>query len=274
MTEPFRGLKYAPAYEAEVVMLFGMMLPYLSGSFEIDEYNDAFPDCSAQFNGKHVGIEFELKASNFEAQKHHLDPRLRNCNLLVCWENDKGQDTLRYEQKETKATVEIKIIELSQEVEILQKKGLKFILNPEKPKHPTSKWERETFLNQLEINTKSGKVKDDDVSFINELLNFCEKNGGLKVVYGVGKIASLTVRIKKWGKISPSGIMADGHVWINFRDANKSWIYPSPEIEEEVRHKFNQSSIGYYRYLKKDKENLAILEETLRYLVEKSNSFH
>jgi hypothetical protein len=102
MTEQFRGLKYAPSYEAEVVMLFGMMLPHLKGRFEIDEYNDAFPDCSADLDGTPVGIEFELKASNFRSQKHDLDPRLPNCNLLVCWENDIGQDMLTCEHKETK----------------------------------------------------------------------------------------------------------------------------------------------------------------------------
>lgn len=273
MSEHFRGLKYAPSYEAEVVMLFGMMLPHLESSFEIEEYNDEFPDCSANLNGKPVGIEFELKASNFESQKHYLDPRLKNCNMLVCWENDVGQDTLKYEQKETKETVEIKIIELSKEIEVLQKKGLKFILNSKKQKNPPSKWEKETFLKQLETNVINGKIKESECNLIKEFLSFCEKNDGLKIVYGVGKIASLTVRVKKWGKISPTGIMADGHVWINFEDANKSWIYPSPEIDEEVRRRFNQPSTGYYKYLKKDKENIDKLEETLSYLVEKSNLF-
>lgn len=94
------------------------------------------------------------------------------------------------------------------------------------------------------------------------------------MIYGVGKIASLTVRVRKWGKIAPSGAMADGHIWISFKDATKFWIYPSPEIEAEVRRRFNQFSTGYYKYLKKDKETLTKLEETLSYLVEKSNSFH
>jgi hypothetical protein len=272
MTEQFRGFKYAPSYETEVVMLFGIMLPHLKvGSFEIEEYNDEFPDCYAKLNGEPVWIEFELKATNFKEHKHHLDPRLRNCNLLVCWKNDTPKDTLEFEDKETKQKIEIKIIELSKEIEVLQKEGLKFILTPNKPKHPTSTWERETFLNQLEMNVKSGKLKNDEFNLIKEFLNFCEKTDGLEVVYGVGKIASLTVRIKKWGKISPSGIMANGHIWINFKDANKSWIYPSPEIDKEVRHRFNQPSTSYYKYLKKDRETLTKLEDTISYLIEKSN---
>jgi hypothetical protein len=195
MEEQFRGLAYAPSYEDEVIMLFGMMLPHLKDSFEIDEYNDEFPDCSAKFNGKPVGIEFELNASYFKSQKHHLDPRLPNCNLLVCWKNDVGQGKLIFEHEETKQTVEIKIIELSKEIERLQKNRLRFILNPDKQKHPTSKWERETFLNQLKKNVERGKITDDEFNLIKEFLNFCEKNKGLEVVYGVGKIASLTVRV-------------------------------------------------------------------------------
>jgi len=59
-------------------MLFGMVLPYLYYKFEIEEYTDTFPDCSAMLNGKKVGIEFEVYASKFEEHKHHLDPRLPN----------------------------------------------------------------------------------------------------------------------------------------------------------------------------------------------------
>jgi hypothetical protein len=211
---------------------------------------------------------------NFKAQKHHLDPLLPNCNYLICWKNDTGRDILKLENKETNQLFEVKIIDLSKEIELLETKGLKFILNSEKHKHPVSKWDRETFFNQLRKNVESGKIKADELKFFEEFLNFCEENNGLEIVYGVGKIASLTVRIKKWGKIAPSGAMADGHIWINFKDANKSWIYPSPEIDEEVRRRFNQSSKGYYKYLEKDRETLAKLEETLSYLVEKSNSFH
>lgn len=272
MSGEFRGLIYAPSYEDEVIMLFGMILGNLDDRFEIEEYNDEFPDCNAKINGKLVGIEFELYASNFKAQKHHLDPRLPNCDYLICWKNDTGNNILKLENKETKQPHEIKIIDLSKEIEMLDEKGLKFILNPEKHKHPVSKWEKETFLSQLGKNVENGKIKDDEFRLIEEFLNFCGKNNGLELVYGVGKIASLTVRVKKWGKIAPSGAMANGHIWINFKDANKSWIYPSPEIDQEVRRRFNQSSTGYYKYLRKDEETLAKLEGTLSYLVEKSNS--
>jgi hypothetical protein len=260
MTGEFRGLTYAPSYEAEVIMLFGMILPHLNDSFEIDEYNDEFPDCSAKMNGKLVGIEFELNASHFKEQKHHLDPRLPNCDFLICWKNDVGKDSLTFENKE------IRIIELSKEIDLLEKRGLKFILNPEKRKHPISKWERETFLKQLWERVEDGQVTNNEYNLIEDLLIFCEKNKELEVVYGVGSIASLSVRVKKWGKISPFGAMANGVVWISFKDANKSWVYPSKEIEAELRRRFNQPS-GYYKnYHVRDNATLCRIKEALIWL--------
>jgi len=56
--EEFRGLKYTPSYENEVILLFGMLMPHLESQFVIDEYNGSFPDCTALRDGKEVGIEF------------------------------------------------------------------------------------------------------------------------------------------------------------------------------------------------------------------------
>jgi hypothetical protein len=82
----------------------------------------------------------------------------------------------------------------------LERKGIRLILNPEKQKHPVSKWERETFLKQLEE-----RVDDKDYSLMKKLLGFCENHKEFEVVFGRGKIASFVVRVKKWGKIAPFG---------------------------------------------------------------------
>jgi hypothetical protein len=58
-TDDFRGLLYNPSYENEVVLLFGLLMPYLDSQFVIDEYSGSFPDCIALKNGKEIGIEFE-----------------------------------------------------------------------------------------------------------------------------------------------------------------------------------------------------------------------
>lgn len=268
MAENFRGLLYAPSYEDEVIMLFGMVLPHLKDyRFEIEEYTDEFPDCNAKLNGYNVGIEFEVKASTFYAHKHHLDARLPNCGWIVCWKNDIGKETLKFLQKETKQPVEIKIITLSEIIEVLEKtEGKKFILNPKEQKHPVSKWVKETFLKQLKE-----KVEDKEFISIEELLEFCEKNKELEVVYGVGKIASLSVRVKRWGKIAPFGAMATGVVWISFKDANKCWVYPSQEIEAELRRRFNQPQTSYYKnYRLKDIETFDKIKAALEWIAEAS----
>jgi len=103
---------------------------------------------------------------------------------------------------------------------------------------------------------------------------FCEKNKELGVVYGTGKIASLSVRIKRWGKIAPLGAMANGVVYINFKDANKLWVYPSQETEDELRKRFNQPQTSYYKnYRVKSAETLTKFKEALKWLAETSAKF-
>jgi len=61
----FRGLRYEPSYEDEVLILFSMLIPHFKDRFVIDSYTGAFPDCYATRNGEAVGIEFELLSSHF-----------------------------------------------------------------------------------------------------------------------------------------------------------------------------------------------------------------
>jgi len=263
---------FAPSYECEVIMLFGMILPYLKDEYQIEEYNDQFPDCTAKLNGISVGIEFELKASHFKAQNHHLDPRLRNCDFVVCWKNDTGKNTLTFTDVETKQAVQIKIIDLSDIArELKETKGLRFILDSEKQLHNISKWDRDSFLHQLEESVNNRIVNDSESIFIKEILEFCENNKELEIIYGIGKIASFTVRIKRWGKIVPLGVMANGTVWINFKDANKSWVYPLPELETQLRQSFNQPPTGYYKNLRlKDIEIYNKIKDALELLAKNS----
>jgi len=74
----FRGFLHPPALESEVLVIFGMLLPYLDDQFVLDEFNSspAFPDCFARRNGKRIGIEFEVYSKNFFAHKHHMDQNI------------------------------------------------------------------------------------------------------------------------------------------------------------------------------------------------------
>ena len=77
MSEEFRGLIYAPSYEDEVIMLFGMILQNLEDRFEIEEYTDEFPDCSAKMNGKPIGIELELANKSWVCPSQEIETGLR-----------------------------------------------------------------------------------------------------------------------------------------------------------------------------------------------------
>ncbi|MEW6047720.1 MAG: hypothetical protein AB1609_14765 [Bacillota bacterium] len=74
------GLRWAPPYGQEVVMLFGMLLPHIEGIAQVEESSDQFPDCVAlNTDGKPLRIEFEAAASGF--LQHGHDPN--ECDLIV-----------------------------------------------------------------------------------------------------------------------------------------------------------------------------------------------
>jgi len=63
--------------------------------------------------------------------------------------------------------------------------------------------------------------------------------------------------------------MANGVVWIAFKDASKYWIYPSQEIEAELRRRFNQPQTSYYKnYRVKDIETFDKIKAALEWLAE------
>jgi hypothetical protein len=83
----FRGLRWSPTSEQEVVLLFGRLLGYLPQPLTIDFVGTTFPDCKATDSETRetIWIEFELKSSHF--YRDHKD-RVEQCNWIVCWEDD------------------------------------------------------------------------------------------------------------------------------------------------------------------------------------------
>lgn len=261
MSENFRGLLFAPSYEYEVIMLFGMVLPYLNYNFKVEEFTGDFPDCYAKLDDENVGIEFEVKASNFQQHKHKSHPNLKNCDFLVCWKNDLGKDKMVIAQKE------IKIIDLSEVVERLEKEKKLIFVYYKRQRRIPSKWDKKQFIKQLR-----GNVDEKEANYLERLLEFCLKKDGLEVVFGKGKIASFVVRIKKWGKVTPLGVMANGTVWFAFKDASKFWFYPDKIIEEKLRRMFNEPKKYYRNYRIKDEKTLTKFKEALELLVKRSIS--
>ena len=83
----FRGLRWEPTDEQEVVLLFGRLLEYLPRPLSIEFVRTGFPDCKAtdSENGDEISIEFKLKSSFFRRDYAH---RAGKCQWVVCWEDD------------------------------------------------------------------------------------------------------------------------------------------------------------------------------------------
>jgi hypothetical protein len=84
----FRGLKWEPSNEQEVVVLFGRLLDKLPKPIAIEFVQTGFPDCRAINVGSEeqepIWIEFELYSSHY---REHLNRR-EVCHWVVCWHND------------------------------------------------------------------------------------------------------------------------------------------------------------------------------------------
>jgi len=74
MEESKFGFLYEPSTEAEVVLLFGLLMPYigdflkalgLGSRFFMDEWTENPTDCIIKVDGREVRVEFELHSSNF-----------------------------------------------------------------------------------------------------------------------------------------------------------------------------------------------------------------
>lgn len=79
------ALRWAPSYEQEVVILFGMLLPYVESIATIERSTGDFPDCVATTpDGRSLRIEFEVRASDFAQHGHDA----AGCDLIVCWVDD------------------------------------------------------------------------------------------------------------------------------------------------------------------------------------------
>ncbi len=83
----FRGFRWEPTDEQDVVILFGRLLEHLPRPLAIENARTGFPDCKAvdTETGEVVRIEFELNASHFF--RDHRG-RGEGCDWIVCWHND------------------------------------------------------------------------------------------------------------------------------------------------------------------------------------------
>ncbi|MGB9693887.1 MAG: hypothetical protein ACPLYF_03495 [Fervidobacterium sp.] len=229
-----RGLSFPPVLESEVLVLFGMLIPYLDDEFVIEEFNSTpgFPDCFALRNGVKVGIEFEVDSRHFYAHDHHKDPNLVNCNLIICWKNSFGPYIIVPDKNG--GSHKIEIIELERVVR--EKSLFNQLFAKEKP-HVPQEWSEEMFLAELRR-----KVRDEKVHvWINNLIEVCKSSSEFKMASGKGKRqATLGFHIVNWlsyGIGVPTPILFLDNGSISFDCGNMQKI---PHVEKELREKINQ----------------------------------
>ena len=86
----FRGLRWEPTNEQEVVVLFGRLLDHLDRPLAIESVGTTFPDCKATDSETEqpICIEFELYSSHFFRDHVKRKKRPERCDWVVCWHDD------------------------------------------------------------------------------------------------------------------------------------------------------------------------------------------
>lgn len=247
--QSFRGLKWAPSYEGEVAILFGMLLPYMEEKIVIDEYTDVFPDCKANIDGKDVEIEFEVKSSNFVAQRHDCS----KCHIIVCWEND-----LR--------NCPIEVIALKDRAEKVKKeRGIVLIQNPME-KEPPRQWDERTFFEYL-----NRRVGERVRSLIEELYKFCKNVKKYPIRFGSGKFATFGV-LSEGGKRGRVFLLVDskGMLTIDFQTVPEDIASICRENVKAVRE---DASWRAWVYLEANESTVNLVKELLEVAIE-SKKWH
>jgi hypothetical protein len=260
-----RGLSYPPVLESEVLVLFGMLIPYLDDEFIIKEFNTSpgFPDCYALKNNVEVGIEFEVNSNHFYEHGHDRDANVDKCDLIVCWKNTINLSYITVNDRLGRRH-QIEILELER---VIKEKSLYEQLFPIKKPKPPAEWDEEKFL--LEVRKR---VTDEKVfSWIRELIETCKQFDEFVIVYGKGaRHATLGLHVKKWrsqriGVPTPIQFLDNGNIIFDCKNLSKI-----PEIEKELRSRINQiRTKKWSRWCTipiKDEEAFATIRETIKWL--------
>lgn len=270
--DDFRGFRYEPTYEQEVIILFGLLIPSLKDKFIIDKYPDTFPDCFATRNGQEIGIEFEVKARNFYEQKHNTHANLKKCNLLICWENDIPEKTITRDglellNPETVKGYNIEIMALKKVIEDLKKEKPQKLFIWEGTRPDVDRANKERFFDQLKEN-----VDEEKRSWINELYNWANhRKEEIEVTWGGGeRLSTMRFFMKRW-KVDPISIYGDGKVWVSYQGnpAISSWKLPQ-EVKAILQKMFNHPKPTWYTTPLNTPSDLDNIRKALEVLAEYS----
>ena len=233
----FSGLLYEPSYEAEVLILFGMLIPHLEDRFVINRYTDTFPDCYATRNGEAVGIEFEYLSSHFFDHRHDQDEKLAKCNMIVCWKNNLHTDIIKTNGKDflDVGGHRIEIMALNEITETLKSRGILLILKGKRPDEAGVNKER--FFEQLREN-----VGQEKRALVDELYRWVSQRKKFEIKWGQGRrLSTMRIFVRSW-EVDPVSLDSNGMVTINYQ-GNPSidhWVLPEG-AESELRRLFGHS---------------------------------
>lgn len=199
------GLRWAPSYEQELVMLFGMLLPYLESIAKVEESSGQFPDCVAVgADGKPIRIEFELTASSF--LQHGHDPS--ECDLIVCWLNDWPQSP-------------VPVLELK---EVVRQRAPWAVQYPEQSKSRASGWDEAGFMAQA---TEAAAAMLEGIKRI-----VAQHEEVLRLVPGQGdREATVGVALLREGSGRIYALFARGFVDVDFTRLQ------NPKLQAELRRR-------------------------------------
>ena len=169
----FRGLRWEPSNEQEVVLLFGLLIPYLPRPLAIEFIQTPFPDCKAIDIKKNEPLWIEFKLYSEEYFRVYKN-RHERCDWVVCWHNDCKR-----------APVSPRIIALDEIVDSLDKHhGIRqYVLNRRGPGTTREQYFRQRILGLSETHQ----------SVIRELIKFA-KNPTLQLEWPKTNGACFTVR--------------------------------------------------------------------------------
>lgn len=260
MSEEF-GFLYAPYYENEVVLLFGLLMPKLESKYVINEFSGSFPDCIALRDGIEIGIEFEVNSQHFLVHRHDQDPNLKKCQLIVCWENAWNSNERIFIDVDGNS---YKIVVLALK-DFLEKNKLAFVKS-DKPKYNKILWNEESFFSEL-------RKKTDEKVFarIAEVYAFCVSHNDFNVAFGQGKkIAGFNVAVKRWqrdniGVPAPIQGYSDGNIAIDYRKLPRNLESQLRQITGDPRNKTGKPKRWQYFNMKNDTD-LEFVKQALKWV--------
>jgi len=245
------GFLYEPGSEAEVCILFGILMPNIgeelgaTSEYYIDEWTEKPTDLILRADGKPLRVEFELYSNNFRTQGH--DPN--ECDLIICW------------RKDWNPAGRVKVLELS---EVIKRRYPNLVLNA-LPKYPerVKPWSLEEFMTKLRDKVSAGEYQK-----LQEFVEELKTTKGIELVLGRGhKVPTLGIYIERLGN-APLGIEATGRATMAYYNVNMK--PPKPNFSEDKiseMRRFLGEPKKKWHYIKAS--NITALVSKLRAVVDK-----